>query len=149
MIKSECPFNAGCKGKCPTYKVQCIRFCQRYTLLVLNKIGYVKVVKLKSPITVPGVYATSSTEVLVGTLLATLQKSLRAVKVYHFSTAIDAAINCEEPSEPIIVIDTTNKYKEVEKGMQAISSFAQKLAATKIVLLKVVASKMGEEVKQL
>lgn len=149
MDREACEFSKGCNNKCPSYKVACVSYCQKFTVQIVNKIGKVNVTVedvRKAPLLKQGVYSMLSKQKLVSILIKRLQHKLTTVKVYHFSAAIEAGISDELPTEQIIVIDTTNKYKDPSKGLQVISGFAQKLGQSKLVLVKAESNTLGEEV---
>lgn len=152
MTKDTCEFHKTCDSKCPSYKVQCLRYCQLFTKRIISKVGPQKLTPSDikdAPLLHKGVYSSLSRNKISAVIIKRLQSKLTPVKVYHFSTAIDACINEELPNEEIVFIDTTNKYKDSSKGLQVISTFAQKLGETKLVIIKVEAGALGEEVKTL
>lgn len=133
-----------------SYRKQCKKFCQAYAKSKIKQFygGRVSVLDYKNAVLVSkgAVYVSSSAKQVAAAIIKALSVNFRAVKVYHFSAAVEAALSEEVPTEAIIIIDTTNKYRDTEKQMQAISSFATKLADSKVVICKGIAQQFGEEV---
>lgn len=150
MRMDKCLYGKDCRSCKFLYRKQCKRFCQAYVkdkIKQFYKGGITSAEVQRAKQVCRGkVYVTSSAKQVAAVLIAALSNNFRAVKVYHFSSAVEAALSEETPTEAIIIIDTTNKYRDTEKQMQAISSYASKLAESKVVICKGIAQQFGEEV---
>lgn len=142
MEKTSCEFGKFCKKQCTvSFKIQCVTYCQAVASHIVNTIGQkptVQGIENAKPLLKGKIYVTTSKQKAVEALLKSLQRKMQLVKLYKFTTAIESSLNDDIPQESIVFIDTVTKYKEIEKGMQVIDSFSEKLIDSgKIVLLRV------------
>lgn len=144
-MKETCEYRHKCaQSMCPPYKKACLFYCQSLVKEVIYCVSKTSVkidpnlVEKAPSLAKVDSYYTTSLEKVVYSLLKELQRSIRKVKIYNYVTAIDASIGDEIPQEQLVYIDSTTKFKEADKGRQAIESFVRKLVeANKTVLVRV------------
>lgn len=144
-MKETCEYKTRCKEtKCPLYKKTCVLYCQSLVKEVVKSITQTKVnitssqIEEAKSIENPSSYYTTSLSKALCSLIKELQRDIRKVKVYNYTTAIDASINDEIPQEQLVFIDSSTKFKEADKGRQTIESLVRKLAeSNKTVVVRV------------
>lgn len=140
-VLNSCEYSATCKTCGFSYKRQCLKYCQAVVRDIYNKIApkskpSSKAFESVKPLRV-GTTVVSSKETAAAVMITTLQSELHKVKTYTYHTAIDAALSEDLPQEVLIYIDAVTEYRDVEKGMQTIESFVERLSeAGKKVLLR-------------
>ena len=142
MEKSSCEFGKTCPNQCNvSFKIQCVTYCQAVASYIVRTIGQeptLNGINQAKDLKKGKIYITTSKQKAAEAILKSLQRKMQMVKLYKFSTAIESSLSDEVPQESLVYIDTVTKYKEVEKGMQVIDSFSEKLVdSSKIVVIRV------------
>jgi hypothetical protein len=141
MRHQNCPKSNSCLKDCPPFLKSCTSFREFAVTEAVRKTNFKITDELLSSLQsrfneapLKFVQTVSQQEALIQ-LVLTISNSPSSVRVFHYHNAVEQGLQEELPSEPVIFINSTNKYFDSSKQYQVIASLISKCRdAGKIVI---------------